>query len=95
MEVITPELRQLHRNYLALEYEKNHLIFGGRKIPDTNGIFGGIIISQHESREALESCLAEDPFIKSGSASYTITEFIPVMAANDYRHILGEVNALS
>lgn len=90
MKTITPELRQQHRDYLALEYERNHLIFGGRKIPDIGVLPGGIILSQHETREALQRCLAHDPFIKSGDVSYTITEFTPVMAANDYQHILSQ-----
>ncbi|MCL1125126.1 hypothetical protein L2764_11725 [Shewanella surugensis] len=67
---------------------------GGRKLPHIGALPRGIILSQHVTREALERCLTQDPFIKSGSVSYTITEFMPVMAANEYRHILGEVEVL-
>ena len=61
------------------------LMFGGRKVPRT----GGIIISQHISEHELKQILDLDPFVKSGAVSYSITEFIPVMASKAYQNILA------
>jgi len=84
MKKITPELTLLHKQYLEQEYKSNKLMFGGRKVPRT----GGILVSRHETDLELKQVLALDPFIKSGAVSYTITEFIPVMASRDYENIL-------
>lgn len=86
MEKITAELTIQHKNYLEQEYQSNKLIFGGRKVPRT----GGVLISQHASEEELKQVLDSDPFIKSGAVSYSITEFIPVMASKDYTQILTQ-----
>lgn len=81
---ITPELTQSHRDYLQTEYSKNTLMFGGRKEPRT----GGIVLSKHDNREDLETFLKQDPFITSGVASYSIVEFLPMMASNEFKLIL-------
>lgn len=85
MEKITPELTGKHKNYLEKEYQKNKLMFGGRKVPRT----GGILISMHSSEQELVQVLESDPFIKSGAASYSITEFTPVMASKGFANILA------
>lgn len=85
IEKITPELTDQHRSYLEQEYKSNKLMFGGRKVPRT----GGIIISQHASENELKQVLNSDPFVKSGAVTYSITEFIPVMAAKAYEHIVA------
>lgn len=85
MNKITANLTSKHKHYLEQEYQSNKLMFGGRKVPRN----GGILISQHESRELLESILKSDPFIINGAATYTITEFIPVMASKDYEDIIA------
>ena len=85
MEKITPELTDKHKNYLEQEYKLNKLMFGGRKVPRT----GGILISQHASERELEQVLNSDPFVKSGAVTYSITEFIPVMASKAYENIIG------
>ena len=84
MSKITPELTEQHKAYLAEQYESNQLMFGGRKIPRT----GGILISNHESKRALLDVLTSDPFIKSGAVRFTITEFMPVMASQEYADLL-------
>jgi len=84
MEQVTPELVEQHRAYLASEYEKNLLLFGGRKVPRT----GGILLSQHPTERALRAVLEADPFIQSGAVEYNITEFTPVMASQSFSHIL-------
>ncbi|MGX5202815.1 YciI family protein [Aliikangiella sp. IMCC44632] len=85
MEKITPELTNLHKRYLEQEYSSNKLMFGGRKVPRT----GGILISMHANKNELVEVLDSDPFIKNGAASYSITEFTPIMACKDYSHIVA------
>ncbi len=83
---VTPEVTELHKAYLAKEYASNNLLFGGRKVPRT----GGILISQHASKEELLHVLEHDPFVQTGVMEYTITEFSPMMASQPYQHILLE-----
>jgi uncharacterized protein YciI len=85
MNKITPDLTSKHKHYLEQEYQSNKLMFGGRKVPRS----GGILISQHENKDLLELVLKSDPFIISGAATYTITEFIPVMASKGYENIIA------
>ncbi|WP_444930830.1 YciI family protein [Microbulbifer sp. SSSA002] len=84
MEKLTPELTAEHRLYLEEEYKSGSLLFGGRKNPRT----GGVIVSRHNSEEALRRVLDEDPFIKSGVAVYSLIEFEPVMASEQFLHLL-------
>ena len=85
MAKITPELTEKHKQYLEKEYQLDKLMFGGRKVPRT----GGILISQHASEHDLEAVLNADPFVKSGAVSYSVTEFIPVMASKAYQNIVA------
>lgn len=84
LKLITPELTQHHRDYLAEEYEKGNLMFGGRKQPRT----GGVILSSHQDIESLQQMLTSDPFVKSGAVDYSITEFIPVMASTKFADLI-------
>lgn len=84
IERITPELTERHKTYLEKEYLSNKLMFGGRKVPRT----GGIIISRHSNLEELEGVLNLDPFVQRGAATYSITEFLPVMASEEYQKVL-------
>ena len=85
MAKITPELTNKHKSYLEKEYKSNKLMFGGRKVPRT----GGILISQHANEHELKQVLNSDPFVKSGAVSYSITEFIPVMASKAYENTVA------
>lgn len=85
IDKITAELTNQHKAYLEQEYQSNKLLFGGRKVPRT----GGVLISQHATVHELRQVLDADPFIQSGAVSYSITEFIPVMASKDYAQALG------
>lgn len=84
LEKITPELTDAHRAYLAAQYQNNQLMFGGRKVPRT----GGILLSLHQDKAELVAMLEADPFKQSGAVSYSITEFVPVMAAPKYAEVL-------
>jgi len=81
---LTEKLTEQHRQYIAKEYLNNNLMFGGRKVPRT----GGIILSRQSTRAEVVKLLDSDPFIKHGAASYSITEFIPVMASDKFESIL-------
>lgn len=85
MAKITPELTDKHKRYIEQEYKANKLMFGGRKVPRT----GGILISQHASEQELKQVLNSDPFVKSGAVTYSITEFIPVMASKAYENVVA------
>lgn len=61
-----------HVKFLNTYYKQNVFLTSGRKVPRT----GGIIIAQAESKEQLETIMAEDPFCKHGLAEITITEFL-------------------
>lgn len=85
LEKITPELTDAHRAYLAAQYQHHQLMFGGRKVPRS----GGILLSQHQDKAELVTMLEADPFMQSGAVRYSITEFVPVMAAPPYAEVLG------
>jgi uncharacterized protein YciI len=84
-ELITQTLTSAHRAHLASEYACGNLALGGRKFPRT----GGVILSQHSDRDALEAMLQTDPFVQTGAADFTITEFEPVMAAQAFQSLLA------
>ncbi|EJG0999880.1 hypothetical protein C4G52_RS23545 [Vibrio parahaemolyticus] len=85
MSRITPELTELHKKYLEGRYESGLLMFGGRKVPRS----GGILVSAHPTKESLIEMLESDPFVASGAVSYMITEFVPVMASEEYAGIIA------
>lgn len=66
-----------HRAWLERHYASGHFLLSGRKEPRT----GGVIVALAEDRAALDAILAQDPFALAGVADYTVTEFIPAMAA--------------
>ncbi|WP_444897576.1 YciI family protein [Microbulbifer sp. EKSA008] len=83
---LTPELMAEHVSYLEGHYKSGDLLFGGAKEPRT----GAIIISRHPSEEVLRKVLEEDPFTKHGASTFTITEFVPVMASEEFSSLLKE-----
>lgn len=62
---------EAHRAFLADCVERGHLVAAGPKVPRT----GGIMVAANITRETLDRMLAEDPFLKSGSARCVVTEF--------------------
>lgn len=73
-----------HRTFLERHYATGQFLLSGRKEPRT----GGFILANAASREALESILQGDPFQREGIARYTVTEFLPSMAAADLQGLL-------
>ena len=60
-----------HVKFLRKYYAQNMFVASGRKVPRT----GGIILALAETREQLDSILAEDPFFTKQLAEFRITEF--------------------
>ena len=66
---------QAHRDYLAEHYAAGDFIASGPQTPR----IGGVIMIKAESRAAMDSILAQDPFNIHGIADYQIVEFTPTM----------------
>lgn len=82
-----PEIEQHmadHINYLNQCYKDGHFILSGPKQPRT----GGIILAQASSRSELNNLLEQDPFFKTGVASFSVEEFIPTRAAEGLEKLL-------
>lgn len=68
-----------HVSFLNDQYASGHFIASGRKVPRT----GGIILSNMQSRDALNEVLQNDPFMQYGVAEYDIVEFVPSMVSEE------------
>jgi len=68
-----------HVDYLKEQYALGNYIASGRQVPRT----GGIILSNMESREALNQVLEQDPFKQNNLADYVLTEFVPSMTCKE------------
>jgi uncharacterized protein YciI len=74
-----------HIAYLNNQYAKGIFLASGRKEPRT----GGIILAVANSRELLDTILAQDPFNIHGLATYEVTEFIPTKASEELSFLLA------
>lgn len=70
---------QAHREYLAEHYAAGDLITSGPRIPRA----GGVIMIKSDSREKVDSLLAQDPFHINDIADYQIVEFTPTVFCDD------------
>jgi uncharacterized protein YciI len=68
-----------HVAFLRKYYAAGNFLVSGRQVPRT----GGIIIALADSREQIESIMAEDPFCKHGLAEVRIIEFRASQRADD------------
>lgn len=68
-----------HMKFLEKYYAAGKFVVSGRKIPRD----GGIIIAVGESRDEIETIMAEDPFVARGLAEFRIIEFRASQKAND------------
>ncbi len=66
-----------HVAYLDEQYAAGVFLASGRKVPRT----GGVILATAESREALDTVLARDPFAVAGVARYDVVEMAVSKAA--------------
>ncbi len=70
---------QAHRDYLAVHYAAGDFIASGPQTPRV----GGVIMMKAESRAAVDSIIAQDPFNINGIADYQIVEFTPTMFCDE------------
>lgn len=73
-----------HIEFLNEQYELEHFLASGRKIPRT----GGIILSNIESKSELEKIIEKDPFKKNGVADYELTEFVPSKTCDELKFLI-------
>ncbi|KQC30856.1 YciI family protein [Flagellimonas eckloniae] len=73
-----------HIEFLNEQYELEHFLASGRKIPRT----GGIILSNIESKSELEKIIGKDPFKKNGVADYELTEFVPSKTCDELKFLI-------
>jgi uncharacterized protein YciI len=60
-----------HVGDLRRQYAAGHFLMSGRKVPRD----GGIIIAVGDDREAIETIVAQDPFVSRGLADVRIVQF--------------------
>ncbi|AVX04367.1 hypothetical protein MXMO3_01842 [Maritalea myrionectae] len=87
LDALTPERTAAHRKHLGAAYEQGDLMFGGPKVPRT----GGIILSTHATEAALRTLLDTDPLVQAKLASYTLTEFTPILASPAQSHVIQQI----
>ncbi|MFI5805250.1 YciI family protein [Streptomyces sp. NPDC051561] len=66
-----------HVTWLDAQYAAGRFLASGRKQPRD----GGVILAVAESRKAIESVVAEDPFVTGGVCAYRVTEFVATKVA--------------
>ncbi|MDE5421647.1 YciI family protein [Ancylomarina sp. DW003] len=76
---IVEQYLSAHVDYLKQQYALGNFIASGRQVPRT----GGVILSNMETKEALNTVLENDPFKQNNLADYVITEFIPSMSCKE------------
>ncbi|MGZ2371580.1 YciI family protein [Ancylomarina sp. YFZ004] len=75
-----------HMNYLKRQYAQGNFIASGRRVPR----LGAVILSNMESREALDQVLEQDPFKKGNLADYVVTEFVPTLTCKELDFLILE-----
>jgi uncharacterized protein YciI len=62
-----------HQTWVEQQVKAGHFLLAGPTVPRG----GGVIMAKVSSRELLAQLLDQDPYSKSGIASYEIIEFAP------------------
>jgi uncharacterized protein YciI len=75
-----------HVAFLQKYYAAGTFLVSGRKIPRD----GGIILAVGKDRAAIETIVAEDPFVAEGLATYRIVEFRASQRAADIQARIDE-----
>ena len=73
-------LVEAHRSFLKDQYEAGLFLASGPKKPRT----GGVILARAADLAEVERIIACDPFKVEGVADYIVTEFQPVMHAQEF-----------
>lgn len=74
-----------HMAWVDAHYLTGTFLLSGRKVPRT----GGVLLARADSRAAIETVVASDPFTRAGVARYDIIEFTPTRAAPGSEHWLA------
>jgi len=74
-----------HVLFLDNYYEREKIIFSGRRNPRTGGV---ILINSNDKEEVLD-IIQQDPFYKDGLADYEIIEFTPTKYDERFRQFLS------
>ena len=69
-----------HRSFLREQYAVGLFLASGPKEPRT----GGVILARAADSSEIEQTINKDPFKSAGVAEYTVTEFKPVMHAQNF-----------
>lgn len=72
-----------HIAFLDRYYASGHFQLSGRKEPRT----GGVILSNAQTRDEIESIIMHDPFHREQIAEYEIVEFLPMKSAPELKHL--------
>ena len=75
----------LHREWFAKYFDNGTFLLLG---PYLDRDHSGVIIAQAKNKAELEKVIAEDVYYPLGTASYEISEFKPVMIANNIANYL-------
>jgi len=63
-----------HHAFLQRGYDNGHFLFSGPHVP----AHGGFLVARANSREELDTLLADEPFVREGKMRFTrVTEFNP------------------
>lgn len=79
------ELKDEHLRHIDDQVEDGLFVLGGRLVPRT----GGFILANTDDRERVTKALDADPFMRSGSATYELHEFVPTKAGSGVQSALG------
>lgn len=79
VERVTPA----HREYLKSLFAKGALVVSGPRTPRT----GGFLLFQLATRQEVEACIQEDPFLQQGIATYEVIEFQPVLSDSEFKRL--------
>lgn len=74
-----------HRAFLQTYYDAGVFLLSGPRSPR----IGGVILAQAQSRNALESILAQDPFAVADAARYQVVEFNPNLSAASLAELIA------
>jgi uncharacterized protein YciI len=74
ISTITP----FHREFLKSGYDQGLLLMSGPQNPRS----GGMVVARAASKEIIETFFKNDPYNVNKVATYTITEFEPVLHAS-------------
>jgi uncharacterized protein YciI len=67
------ELLEKHRAWLDEHFATGTFLASGARVPRE----GGVVVARAESREAVETLIADDPFARAGVATHEVVEFAP------------------